>query len=189
MLSAAEISPGGLRLRRESEEVLYVEGPLATLADEDIAWLKKLAASNSRQRIRICSHAKPEDTLHEMIIVHTREAYVRPHKHLDRCESFHVISGEVDVIVFTESGSIKSVFRMGPYGSGKPFYYRLNQPIFHMLIVRSEVLVFHECTTGPFRREGTLFAPWSPEEAQSASRADFLAKVEAEMAGLTGLNK
>lgn len=182
MLNSSEIIPSGLPLRRESEEVLYVDSPLATLSEEDIAWLRNLAAKTTRKRIRICSHAKPEDNLHDMIIVHMREAYVRPHKHLDRCESFHVISGEVDMVVFEESGSVKSVFRMGSYGTGRPFYYRLNQPLFHMLIIRSEVLVFHESTTGPFQRDQTVFAPWSPEEQQQSLRSEFLQRVERDLA-------
>ena len=52
---------------------------------------------------------------------------------------------------------------MGELRSGKTFYYRLSEPIFHTLIIRSEILVFHEITQGPFLREQTEFAEWAPE--------------------------
>lgn len=109
---------------------------------------------------------------------------MRPHKHVNKSESFHVISGEVDVILFEENGAVSQAIRMGEFASGGRFYYRLNEPRYHTLLIRSDVLVFHEVTTGPFRREDTIFASWSPEEAQTDSRREFLARVEREAARL-----
>lgn len=177
MSSNPEITPGGLRLRVHNEEVLYADAPLSTLGRDDIEWLKARAAKTARQRIRICSHRDSGDLLHEMLIVHTRNTYVRPHKHVGKDESFHVISGEVNVVLFEEDGAVRRAIRMGDYTTGKPFYYRLNESCYHTLIIRSDVLVFHEVTTGPFRREDTVFAPWSPEEGQTDLRRDFLARV------------
>jgi hypothetical protein len=37
--------------------------------------------------------------------------------------------------------------------------------------------VFHETTSGPFRREQTVFAPWSPD-ADPAAVAAYLADVD-----------
>ena len=44
---------------------------------------------------------------------------------------------------------------LGQPGSGRPFYYRMSKPFFHTLIIRSELLIVHEITNGPFRPEGT----------------------------------
>ena len=182
MSSNPEFTPGGLRLRVINEEVLYADAPLSTFSREDIGWLESRAAKTSRRRIRICTHLDSGDLLHEMLIVHTRETYVRPHKHLSKCESFHVITGEVDVVLFEEDGTVCQAISMGEHASGKRFYYRLNEPRYHTLLIRSEVLVFHEITTGPFRREDTVFAPWAPEEGQLDLRREFLARVEREAA-------
>src|SRR5882762_4619228 len=182
MSSNPEITPSGLRLRALNEELLYADTPLSTLSRDDIAWLKARAAKTARQRIRICTHLDSGDLLHEMLIVHTRETYVRPHKHVNKNESFHVITGEVDVVLFDEKGAVSQAIRMGEYASGKRFYYRLNESRYHTLLIRSDVLVFHEVTTGPFRREDTIFPSWAPEEGQTDLRREFLARVESQAA-------
>jgi cupin fold WbuC family metalloprotein len=182
MSSNPEFTPGGLRLRTFNEEVLFADAPLSTLSRDDIEWLKAKAMITARRRIRICSHPDSGDLLHEMLIVHTRDTYVRPHKHVNKSESFHVITGEVDVVLFEANGAVCQAIRMGEYTSGKRFYYRLNEPRYHTLLIRSELLVFHEVTTGPFRREETVFPPWGPEEGQTDLRREFLARVEREAA-------
>ncbi|MGK7925088.1 MAG: WbuC family cupin fold metalloprotein [Spirulina sp.] len=151
-----------IRIRKESDEVLYPDEDIVMLKGEDLEELKRLAGLNPRQRIRICAHQSPSDRLHEMFIVHTKDCYVRPHKHIGKAESMAILEGEVDVILFDDEGSIKRVISMGDLGSGKRFYYRLSEPIYHMLIIRSDFLVFHESTEGPFLREKTVFPEWSP---------------------------
>jgi len=102
-----------------------------------------------------------------MLIVHERGAYVRPHKHPGKTESTFIIEGTVDVVVFYDDGSIERVMRMGDYASGRTFYNRMASPVFHTLIIRSDVLVFHEVTNGPFNRSDTVFAPWAPDECDA----------------------
>ena len=145
-------------------EVLYTTQDLTRLDRADVETLKSLAAANPRQRVRLCSHPRVEDTLHEMIIVHTRGAYVRPHKHPGKSESFHLIEGRLQVIVLEEDGAIRDLINMGPAESGATFYHRLSAPWYHTLMPLTEMVVFHETTNGPFLRDETVFAPWSPEE-------------------------
>ena len=59
---------------------------------------------------------------------------------------------------------------MGPMGSGEIFYHRLADAWFHTVIPTSEMVVFHETTNGPFRRQDTIFAPWSPPEDDRPGR-------------------
>ena len=61
---------------------------------------------------------QPGDRLHEMLIVHQRGAYVRPHKHPGKMESTHVVKGLVDVVLFDDDGSVRRTIRMGDYASG-----------------------------------------------------------------------
>ena len=131
--------------------------------------LAEQARENERRRMRLCAHRSSDDALHEMLIVHTPETYVRPHKHLAKSESFHVIEGEADVVLFDEEGRIVELISMGPYPSGACFYYRLADPYYHGLVIHSELFLFHETTNGPFDRRDTLFAPWSPPENDPAA--------------------
>jgi cupin fold WbuC family metalloprotein len=166
-------------LTKLNDEVLVASSPLVQLGRADIEALKRQALTNPRCRIRICAHPDTADRLHEMLIVHTRGAYVRPHKHLQKSESVHIIEGEVNVVFFDDAGAVAEVVRMGDYGSGRKFYYRIGGPRYHTLLITSEFLVFHEVTNGPFRREDTVFAPWGPEEADAAACAAFQQRVAA----------
>jgi len=162
----------------QNPEVLYSEAALTTVNQSDIEHFKQLSSLNPRKRIRLCAHPKPDDGLHEMLIVHERGAYVRPHKHPGKTESTHIIEGLVDVVIFDSIGQITSVVSMGDYASGRTFYYRMATPVFHTLIIRSDVLVFHETINGPFDRRNTIFAPWAPEDGDVNSVSTFMATLD-----------
>ena len=172
-----------MRIRKLNDEVLYTEDHVVQVMSSDIQWLKNKAEGNLRKRSRLCTHRTVADLLHEMLIVHARDTYVRPHKHLGKSESVHVIEGMVDVVLFDEKGIIREVVRMGEYSSGRTFYYRVSDPFYHTLLIRSEVLVFHESTMGPFDRADTIFADWAPEETDRNACTAFIrelsSKVEA----------
>lgn len=153
-----------MRIETQNEEVLFAADPIVTVGRPDIESLKEKAGHNRRKRIRLCAHRNVTDSLHEMLIVHTKETYVRPHKHLNRTESFHLIEGVVQVVVFDDAGNIMEVVQMGDYSSGHRFYYRMQEPFFHTLRITSDYLVFHETSNGPFVRSDTVFPPWAPEE-------------------------
>lgn len=166
------------KYRALNPEVLYSESAITMTDRSDIDLFKNLSSHNQRKRIRLCAHVEPNDLLHEMLIVHERGAYVRPHKHPGKTESAHIIEGLVDVVVFDDAGQIKSVIRMGDYTSGKTFYYRMATPVFHALIIRSDVLVFHETTNGPFDRRDTIFAPWAPEDSDVSHAIAFMVDLD-----------
>jgi len=166
-----------------NDEVLYATAPIVQIAQSDIAELVRLADRNARRRIRVCTHRDVKDRLHEMLIVHVRDTYVRPHKHPGKSESFHLIKGEVDVVIFDEAGTITDVIGMGDYSSGKTFYYRMADPYYHTLLIQSDVIVFHETTNGPFERSETLFAPWAPEEHAEAERSAFMQQLARKVTG------
>lgn len=163
--------------RVESSEVLYPEDEIVLINNVDLNELKQLALLNPRKRVRLCSHRSPDDLLHEMFIIHTNDCYVRPHKHFGKAESMAVLEGEVDVVLFHDDGEIRDVVKMGDVASGKIFYYRLSDPIYHMLLIKTDFLVFHEVTQGPFIREQSAFAEWAPKE-NDQDMNDFVAKIK-----------
>lgn len=157
-----------------SEEVFYCATPLIRLSDTSLITLKEIAQGTRRKRARICTHPDTTNPLHEMIILHARGAYVRPHRHPGKSESFHVIEGEADIILFDEGGKVENVIPMGEKGSGKAFFYRLNQATFHTLLIRSEIFIFHETTNGPFQPGASEFALWAPLEENQESVERFM---------------
>jgi len=154
---------------RVHDEVLYTCQDPTFVSAADIAAFKEMAKSNRRQRIRLCTHPDPKAPLHEMLIVMGRDSYVKPHRHLDKAESLHVIEGEATAIFFTDGGDIEQRVKLGPYGSGRHFYYRIDQSRFHTLLIETEWLVFAEATLGPFDTTRSVFAPWAPDETDPAA--------------------
>ena len=181
MVLSSSNSPDGLRprttLRAQNPEVYYSDAAIVTADDEVIAELKRIAAQNPRLRSRLCTHPDPSSGLHEMLIVHHREAYVRPHKHFGKTESFHVIEGTARVVVFEDDGKIRDVLDMAPYGQGKLCYYRMPDEGFHSILITSEWLVFHETTAGPFDPTRTAFPDWAPDGSDAEAVKSYVATV------------
>jgi cupin fold WbuC family metalloprotein len=159
---------------QKSPEVLFASGPLARVQAEDIARLKAMASASPLRRARICAHMSVEDAIQEMLIVHARGVYVPPHRHHGKSESLHVIEGEGDVVFFDEAGQVTDVLRVGALGAGGLFYLRINACAYHCMVPRSDFFVFHETTSGPFRREDNEQAPWAPAETDAVGVAGFL---------------
>jgi len=147
-----------------NDEVFYTTEPITKIDKSDIDKLKILSRSNPRKRIRICTHPDIGDNIHEMIIIHANGAYITPHKHIGKSESFHIIEGLLLVVIFDDQGNITEQIRMGDRESGLDFYYRLPEDHFHTVVPQSELVVFHEVTHGPFTPEDTVFATWAPSE-------------------------
>jgi len=170
-----------MKLRKINDDVFYAEEAVVRWGPEEIEFVARRAAESPRLRARICGHRDPVDRLHEMIIGLDRRGYVRPHKHRDRAESFHVFAGSADVVIFDDAGVVREVVTLGD-GSTDLRYYRLNTSAFHTVLVRSPTFVVHETTLGPFDAGDTEFAAWAPQEGESEAIAAFLERVEREVA-------
>lgn len=163
-----------------NEDVFVTTESIVKVERCQIELLKARAASTTRKRIRLCAHRDVNDALQEMLIVLTHQTYVRPHKHLAKAESFHVIEGTCDVVIFDDAGTAIEVIQMGPYASGRTFYYRLSEPRYHTLLISSDFVAFHESGSGPFRSTDTVCPAWAPEEQDLAGRTTFVARLRAE---------
>ena len=160
-----------------NEEIYYTTDSITKVEAKDIEYLKAQASRTVRKRVRLCCHNDKENLLHEMLIVHDQDVYVPPHRHIGKTESFHMIEGELDVVVLDDQGNILDVIEMGPYGSNRKFYYRLSESNFHTMIPRSKHVVFHEITNGPFDRKDTIFASWAPEGSDLENGKLYLNKL------------
>lgn len=172
-------------MKEQSPEVLVCEGPLAVVSRADIEEIKRRAAASARRRARICGHADADEPLHEMLIVLDRRTYIRPHRHHGKAESLLVLEGAADIVFFDDRGGITRVLPVTPYGAGHTFYYRIADALYHTVLVRTDSIVFHEATTGPFRREQTEFATWSPAEGDEAAIAAYSAELERAIGRMT----
>ena len=163
-------TPISLPLKKINDEVFMATDEVVRFDSRYVDFIKQSAAKNARGRARICAHRGPTDTLHEMLIAMRSDSYIRPHRHHQKIESFHLVDGSVDVIIFNDDGSVADVVELSLHGS---FYYRLDSPRYHTLLINSPVLVIHEITNGPFDLRMNDFASFSPAEGDNIQSDDI----------------
>jgi cupin fold WbuC family metalloprotein len=115
-----------------------------------------------------------------MFIATRRDSYVRPHKHLGKAESFLLLEGRADLVLLDDAGAVTEAVALGDYASGLPFFYRIEDARYHTLVVRTDFVLYHEATSGPFDRTRTVLAPWSPAEDDAPGQAALQARLARE---------
>jgi cupin fold WbuC family metalloprotein len=161
-----------------NEEVYIVSVPDVHLGSDEVVFLKSAVSKSKRKRARICAHLTNEDLLHEMLIAIGSKSYIQPHRHVQKSESFHIVEGIVDVVIFDDDGEIHKIIELGDLKSGRSFFYRMTESRFHTLQLQSDLLVIHEVTNGPFRKGSSLPAPFAPAENDLAEVAHYSAKLQ-----------
>jgi cupin fold WbuC family metalloprotein len=143
-----------------------------SVGPQQIAELITEARSANLRRARICLHPETGDVLHEMIIALCRDSYVAPHRHRRKTESFHMLAGEIDVVVFDDDGRPIALHTLSAENPDLPRVMRLQHPVWHSVLVRTEYAVVHEVTNGPFRKQDTEIATWAadPDDATAVAR-------------------
>jgi len=134
---------------------------------ERIAGLKSKARERPERKYRLCLHKGLDDPLHEMLIVQHRRNYIRPHRHPLKSETFHVIEGSLEVVLFDDNGVITENFSAS---AEELFLFRVDKDIWHTIIPVSDVVVVHEITNGPFSGNvDSLFPEWAPPDGEEAA--------------------
>jgi cupin fold WbuC family metalloprotein len=147
-------------------EVFRECDPIVEIGPDWLSRLKTSAIESPLGRSRVCVHVDDAATVQEMILAIRRDVLFRPHRHPKKTESFHMVEGALDIVVFDEAGRPIRGVQLAAVGSGKPFYYRLNASLYHAILPRTPLVVFHETTTGPFSKNDAEFADWGPRDPQ-----------------------
>ena len=168
-----------MNLRRESDEVYYAQGPIPTVDDEAIAFVRSRAYGNPRRVCRICTHPDPSDRLHEMLICHARGGYVRPHGHAGKGVSFAFIEGRGHLVTFAADGTPDAFLPIGPPGSGRASYRRLPEGCIYTFLIDDGHLLLRETILGPFAPSQNIWAAWAPAETDVPAATAFLAGLTA----------
>lgn len=128
----------------------------------------ELAATSPRQRMNYNFHSDPADNPHRFLNVLLRGTYIRPHRHLvpPKSESFLVLEGMADVLVFDDRGNITARYRLGAESSeGHLWGVDIPPGLWHTILPRSARVVCFETKPGPWiPAHDKEFAGWSPAE-------------------------
>jgi len=85
-----------------------------------------------------------------MIIFHWKNTYCRPHKHLKKEETCHMIEGSQRIFTFDKNGNIKDSVLLD---RKKNIIFRINKNTFHSSKIISKYVIFHESKPGPYLGE------------------------------------
>ena len=168
-----------LKMKRVNSEVYIADEPIVSVGRKEMDFLKSKVQESERKRVRLCAHKDITAGLHEMFVVYMSATYVRPNLHIGKDESLNILEGEADFYFFDQEGNVTDVIPLGDINSGRQFYVRVPKDVWHTIIMRSEKLVIHEATPGPFNRADTLWAPWAPEETDVEGAQKFMSSLQA----------
>ena len=140
--------------------------------------LKYLASNSRNKRSRLCAHVTNKENVNEMIIALQKDSYVGPHTHPKiKSESYLILEGSMNVYIFDDSGRVIKNIKMGPYSSGKQFYYRMKNGYWHMPYAHKEWCIYYETFAGPYVDKSSVITPkWAPDVNDQDEINDFLFK-------------
>jgi len=143
--------------------------------DKLIGQLKECARKSGNRNVRLCLHESPDALFHNMLILEHKGNYYRPHKHLTKGESFHIIEGSMGVFTFDEKGDLLDSCLLGGEAN---LIYRVGVDMFHAVMPLSDVVIYHETKPGPFLGErDSIFSLWSPDPNDREKVAIFKNKL------------
>ena len=122
--------------------------------------LKILAQKDPNKRARICLHKDDGEMIQEMIIAFCKDSYVRPHRHIDKSESYHIIEGRIEIIFYNDNGIEIDKVVLSDKIDEHPFLFRISNSAWHTVVPKSDFVIIHEVTKGPFNKNSSEFADW-----------------------------
>lgn len=171
-----------MKYKEINEAVLYNDEDICLLTKHDMKLLSDKGLATKEQRTRLCVHDNAESIVHEMFIIHTKDTYVRPHRHKQKSESFQVLSGAASLLLFDDIGEVVSIVKLGDFASDDVFYFKMPANVWHMLVIHSDVLVFKEVTQGPFDSSDCEFPDWAPTGRHCSEVPDYMSTIDQKLA-------
>jgi cupin fold WbuC family metalloprotein len=150
----------------------------------DLDELKRVAIAESGPA-RYSLHESPASTLHSMVILQPFGTYAQPRKHLTKAKLFHIVDGEMAVVIFEEDGSVRAVHHMG---ADHVLIVHVESDCYHTNIALTPQAVYHEVITGPFDRGSAdrVFASFAPSDTEQEKGLAYvrasIASVRSDMA-------
>ena len=122
--------------------------------------LKILAQKDPQKRARICLHNDEREMVQEMVIAFCRGSIIKPHRHKDKSESYHIIRGELEIIFFNDIGIVTDTVILSDKKNEYPFLFRISNSAWHTVVPKSDFVIIHEVTKGPFNEDSNEYADW-----------------------------
>lgn len=153
-----------------NQAVVKASGPVVVVDDRLIDEVVTRARQAPKKRARALLHPSQDDSLHEMVIALPQDSCDVPHINYKSGKSFHLVQGEMAVMIFSDDGQKVTSVRLG--GDSDRRLVRLNRPYWHTIIPLTDYAVFIETIIGPF--SGNRFAEWAPLPEDAVNWPSFV---------------
>lgn len=142
--------------KRAKSKSFFLKKTVDYFDDNLLNFLKKYY-KKYKQDVRICLHKNSSSIHHDMIILQKKNNFYRPHKHLKKGETYHIIFGSMICLLFNNKGKIlKKCFLK------KDNIFRTPVNTFHTMIPTSRYVIYHESKLGPFlKKRDSIFPKWA----------------------------
>ena len=118
--------------------------------------LKKIG-QKINSTVRISLHKDSLEQLHNMVIYSKNTQKLNIHKHIDKVETYHIIEGEILIILFDDDGNIDTKVLLS---KDDILMCRVPKNIYHLNFVVGEYAIFHETRRGPFISSDSIVPEW-----------------------------
>jgi len=149
--------------------------PLFALNEDTLQLGKKASRESPRLRIIFPVQRSQEARVQRLLNFMQPGTYIQPHCHPEphASESLSLISGELELLIFSEGGDILSRHLLN---KDSPLI-DIEPGVWHGMIVREEDTVIFEVKQGPYDPNADKhFASWAPTEGDAAA-SDYLASL------------
>ncbi|MBF0156823.1 MAG: cupin fold metalloprotein, WbuC family [Magnetococcales bacterium] len=146
------------------QSVVFAPQPRPLVDAAMLSRLKSAAEIAPLGRARLCLHRDHDDPVQEMIIVHTRRSWDRPHRHRRKSISIMLLEGRLRLPLFADDGQVITCLELGTMTSALPFMTRFSEGEWYACVPVTEPVVIYEALTGPFRKGEDFYPDWAPEE-------------------------
>jgi cupin fold WbuC family metalloprotein len=145
---------------------------VAWIDHEMINQLKEHSQSNSNCNVRISLHTSPGAAFHEMVILEHSGGFYRPHKHLHKGESCHIIEGAIAMFRFGEDGSVENYWVLD---EKENYIARVSANHWHTVFPLSDYVIYHESKPGPFLKDkDSIYPDWAPDGTDPEKAEEYM---------------
>jgi len=144
---------------------------IKTITAARLTALATTAKSAARLRTNLNLHDSPDAPVQRLFVSTEPETYIRPHRHprANKWELFVVLRGEIDLLIFSDSGKLLERINMSPTATQA---VEIPAGTWHSYACKQPGTLALEVKEGPYiPTPEPDFAPWSPAEGSEESSA------------------
>lgn len=145
------------KLRKKNERVFYACETPTVLGMQLIMLLKELAAYRELPVFRVCLHENDDESIHEMLMIHTRPLSIGPLKQDKTSLSYHMLDGTADILLHDDAGNCIRTIRIDSRDDCGGRFARLKASVFRSIQTVTPYSVFLEVASGPFSDKDTIW--------------------------------